>query len=274
MFGDVGFLPVSCSVNYNDYNYVFILFCTVHEGRGPEVMEETGVWLPGIPVPEVPALVHPKVSAVPWASPLLQGGVHGAAWWGRDPWSLGKAVMGGEGSRMCTSVRRLYCVGFHAKSERVLGRLFSSTHALESGMSCSFLRPAVVNSQPQAWREEAGTRRDRARLLGVSGEGSLPAFPALGDSLPASLAWCSLKVPPSLCSPCPSARPLCLHMAACRGTAAHTGAQPPRLTPCGQITPADPVSTCSLPPPLPSCGHSSSSSLSFPVHTNLESEGQ
>lgn len=232
------------------------------------------MWLPGIPVPEVPALVHPKVSAVPWASPLLQGGVHGAAWWGRDPWSLGKAVMGGEGSRMCTSVRRLYCVGFHAKSERVLGRLFSSTHALESGMSCSFLRPAVVNSQPQAWREEAGTRRDRARLLGVSGEGSLPAFPALGDSLPASLARCSLKVPPSLCSPCPSARPLCLHMAACRGTAAHTGAQPSRLTPCGQITPADPVSTCSLPPPLPSCGHSSSSSLSFPVHTNLESEGQ
>ena len=53
----MGFFPVSCSVNYNDYNYVFILFCTVHEGRGPEVMEETGVWLPVIPVPEVLALV-------------------------------------------------------------------------------------------------------------------------------------------------------------------------------------------------------------------------
>ena len=241
MFGDVGFFPVSCSANYNDYNCVFILFCTVHEGRGPEVMEETGVWLPGIPVPGSTGFGPPLSLAAPWASPLLQGRVHGAAWWGRDPWSLEKAVMGRQGSSMCTSSRRLYCVGFHMKNERVLGRLFSSTRALESGMSCSFPRPAVVNPQPQAWREEAGTRQNRAPLLGGSGEGSLPAFPALGDSLPASLPRCSLKAPASRPSPCPSARPLCLHVGSVSGHHCwHRGSARSGVTPCGQVTSAGP----------------------------------
>lgn len=168
------FFPVSCSVNYNDYNCVFILFGTSHEGRGPEVMEETGVWLPSTLVPGSAGLGPPLSLAAAWASPLLQGRVHGAAWWGQDPWSLEKA-----GSRMRTSARRLYCVGFHMKNERVLGRLFSSTHALESGMSCSFPRSAVVNSQPQAWKEEAGTRWDRAPLGRLWG-GVLTCLPSPG----------------------------------------------------------------------------------------------
>lgn len=230
------FFPVSCSVNYNDYNCVFILFGTLHEGRGREVREETGVWLPGTLAPGSAGLGPALSLAAPWASPLLQGRVHGAAWSGRDPWSLEKAD-----SRTCTSARRLYCVGFHMKNERILGRLFSSTHALESGMSCSFPRSAVVNSQPQAWREKAGTRQDRAPLLGGSGEGSLPAYPALGDSLPTSLPWCSLKVPTSLPSSYPSARPLCLHVGSVSGRhCLHRGSAHPGVTPCGQIASAGP----------------------------------
>ena len=73
------FFPVSCSVNYNDYNCVFILFGTRHEGRGREVMEETGVWLPGTLAPGSAGLGPALSLAAPWASPLLQGRVHGAS---------------------------------------------------------------------------------------------------------------------------------------------------------------------------------------------------
>lgn len=33
MFLDVGFFLVRFSVNYNDYNYIFITFCTINKGR-------------------------------------------------------------------------------------------------------------------------------------------------------------------------------------------------------------------------------------------------
>lgn len=77
MFGDVGFFPVSCSANYNDYNCVFILFCTVREGKGPEVMEETGVGLPVFLFLEVPALVHPSVFRLHGRLPCCRAGCMG-----------------------------------------------------------------------------------------------------------------------------------------------------------------------------------------------------
>jgi len=190
-----------------------------------------------------------------WSTPQSFGsmGVSPAA--GQGAWGclVGEGPMvSGEGSDGMARLEHVhqreasYCVGFHMKNERVLGRLFSSTRALESGMSCSFPRPPVVNPQPQAWREEAGTRRDRAPLLGGSGEGSLPAFPALGDSLPASLPRCSLKAPVSLPSPYPSERPLCLHVGSVSGHhcllrgSALSSPHVSGVTPCGQITSAGP----------------------------------
>lgn len=43
MFLDVGFFLVRFSVNYNDYNYIFITFCTINKGRLFRNVEENSV---------------------------------------------------------------------------------------------------------------------------------------------------------------------------------------------------------------------------------------
>lgn len=206
--------------------------------------------------------------AAAWASPLLQGRVRGLPGGGRTHGLWRRPARG------CAQAQeRLYCVGFHMKGERVLGEgCFSSLClGVRDVMFCFQVCCCQFPYKPGKKRlGRGGTGPLSWEALG----GSLPAYPALGDS--ANLPpWCSLEgacIAPQPLPPQP--RPLCLHVGS-MGRPACTGGSAPGVTPCGQIASAGPCfhmqpisSSCA------SCGHSSLSSLSFPVPTNLESEGQ
>lgn len=166
------------------------------------------MWLPSTLVPGSAGLGPPLSLGAAWASPLLQGRVHGGTLpiWGQDPWSLEKA-----GSRRDAhkGARRLYCVGFH--SRRMSRSWEGCFHPLmPSGVRdvmfvskvCCCQFPATRPGKKRLGR--GGTSPSLGRLWG--GVAHLPTQPWTHCQPPTP--GCSLKAPALLHSPYPFTAPL------------------------------------------------------------------